>query len=141
MSWAGWPMSRRRRRTLGRRRYMRSDRWKSRVRESRSAAAKPRSLATGVVQSVAGRVTTELHRGVEEAVFRHALAIVGTLGVGRVGYHGGFVGRPSAQIVLPAERGSRTGAFVAGGQAAVSQRARIGTAKSPSPKLVQTSPS
>ena len=120
---------------------MRSDRWKTRVRISRGTAAKPGSLAAGVVQGVVGRVTTELRQGVKEAAFRHALCIVGTLGVERVGYRGGFVGRPSAQILLPPERGGRTDGFDAGGQAAVSQRARIGTAKSPPPKLVQTSPS
>ena len=105
------------------------------------SAIGPGSLAAGVVQGVVGRGTTELRQGVEEAAFRRGLCIVGTLGVERVGCRGGFVGRPSAQIHLPAERGGRTGGFDAGGQAAVSQRARIGTAKSPSPKLVQTSPS
>lgn len=137
----GLARSRRRWRTLGRRRCLRSDRWKTRVRGLRGAAAEPGPLAAGVVQGVVGRVSTESHRGVEDAAFRHTLCIVGTLGVGRAGCRCGFVSRLAAQIVLRSERRGRTGGFDAGGQEAVSQRARIGTAKSPSPKLVQTSPS
>ena len=92
----GLARSRRRWRTLGRRRCLRSDRWKTRVRGLIGTAAEPGSLAGGVVQGVAGRVASAFRQGAKEIAFRHALCIVETLEAERVGCRDRFVVRPSA---------------------------------------------
>ena len=106
-----------------------------------SSPVGPGSIAAGVVSGVMGRVTLRGHQGVDAVPFQNTVGMVGTLRFERGGCRGGIVDRPSAQFLRLAEGGGRTRGFDAGGQAAGSQRARIGTAKSPPPKPVQTSPS
>ena len=62
-------------------------------------------LAKGVVQCLNWKCWVQLSEGVLQALFQHHLAVVGPLGVGRIGGDIGTVGNLPAEGFQPAERG------------------------------------